>query len=577
MSANIANLIMIIYIVIVIIAIIAIIIVTKKKIRKQFVDTLTNLERDKNLIISGSILAELNKVESLINNKELEEKYNYWKSIFKNIKDVKVPKITDDLIEAEELVKVGTSEVINERLALIEFDIFVVKSEANDLLNSIKEITLSEQKNREIVTKLKTEYRTIFLQYNNNNKEDYAMIQNPLELQFENVDKLFSAFELAMQNNVYSEVGKIVKALDDTIGNLKIVIDEAPSIILMGTEMIPKRIEDINKISQKMISEGYNLDYLKLDYNIQESEKKVADVFDRLKVLNLEDSIFELRTILDYFEKLYSDFDKEKIAKKMFDEYIRSVILRARKIKKIVQNLSAKIQDIKYSYDLTDDDIKVISELDKEANECAEAYEVVMNNFRSKEFAYSKLTKEMEVINDRLSKAEDKLSYTLRSLDSLHEDAVRAHEQKDEIKNLMRQAREHILSYKLPIIPNSYMIQYEEAVDSIREMALELEKKPISIKTLNMRVDTARDLSLKVVQSSINTVKTASMAESAIVYGNRYRAINSSIDNGLTKAERLFFKGEFNAALTEAIKSINVVEPGIQQRLLEAYRNENVK
>lgn len=577
MSANIANLIMIIYFVIVIIAIIAIIFITRKRIRKQFVDTLTNLERDKNLIISGSILAELNKVESLINNKELEEKYNYWKSIFKNIKDVKVPKITDDLIEAEELVKVGTSEVINERLALIEFDIFIVKSEANDLLNSIKEITLSEQKNREIVTKLKTEYRTIFLQYNNNNKEDYAMIQNPLELQFENVDKLFSAFELAMQNNVYSEVGKIVKALDDTIGNLKIVIDEAPSIILMGTEMIPKRIEDINKISQKMISEGYNLDYLKLDYNIAEAEKKVADVFDRLKVLNLEDSIFELRTILDYFEKLYSDFDKEKIAKKMFDEYIRSVILRARKIKKIVQNLSAKIQDIKYSYDLTDDDIKVISELDKEANECAESYEVVMNNFRSKEFAYSKLTKEMEVINDRLNKAEDKLSYTLRSLDSLHEDAVRAHEQKDEIKNLMRQAREHILSYKLPVIPNSYMIQYEEAVDSIREMALELEKKPISIKTLNMRVDTARDLSLKVVQSSINTVKTASMAESAIVYGNRYRAINSSIDNGLTKAERLFFKGEFNAALTEAIKSINVVEPGIQQRLLEAYRNENVK
>ena len=577
MSANIINLIMIIYVVVVIIAIIAIILVTKKKIKKQFVDTLTNLERDKNLIISGSILAELNKVESLINNKELEEKYNYWKSLFKNIKDNDVPKITDDLIDAEELIKVGSNEVINERLALIEFDIFVVKSKANDLLNAIKEITLSEQKNREIVTKLKTEYRTIFLQYNNNNKEDYAMIQNPLELQFENIDKLFSAFELAMQNNVYSEVGKIVKALDDTIGNLKIVIDEAPSIILMGTEMIPKRIEDINKISQKMISEGYNLDYLKLDYNISEAEKKVADVFDRLKVLNLEDSIFELRTILDYFDKLYSDFDKEKISKKLFDEYIRSVILRARKIKKIVQNLSSKIQEIKYSYDLTDDDIKVIGELDKEANECAEAYEVVMNNFRSKSFAYSKLTKEMEVINDRLNKAEDKLSYTLRSLDSLHEDAVRAHEQKDEIKNLMRQAREHILSYKLPVIPNSYMVQYEEAVDSIREMALELEKKPISIKVLNMRVDTARDLSLKVVQTSINTVKTASMAESAIVYGNRYRAINSNIDNGLSKAERLFFKGEFNAALTEAIKSINVVEPGIQQRLLEAYRNENVK
>ena len=577
MSGNIANILTVIYVIIAVIAIIAVIIVTRKKIKKQFTDTLMNLERDKNLIISGSILAELNKVESLINNVELEEKYNYWKSLFKQIKDEEVPKITDELIAAEELIKTGTNEVINERLALIEFDIFVVKSRSTDLLNSIKDITLSEQKNREIVTKLKTEYRTIFLQYNNNNKEDYAMIQNPLELQFENVDKLFSAFELAMQNNVYSEVGKIVKALDDTIGNLKIVIEEAPSIILMGTEMIPKRIEDVHKISQKMISEGYNLDYLKLDYNIAEAEKKVADVFDRLKVLNLEDSIFELRTILDYFDKLYSDFDKEKISKKVFDEYIRSVILRARKIKKIIQNLAARIQDIKYSYDLSDKEVQVISELDSEADACIDAYEECMNKFRAKNTAYSRLTKEMENINERLNKTEDKLSYTLQSLGSYHEDEVRAHEQKEEIKNLMRQAREHMLSYKLPVIPKDYLVQYEEAVEAIREMAIELEKKPIQIKQLNTRVDTARDLSLKVVQTSINTVKTASMAESAIVYGNRYRALNSSIDNGLSKAERLFFKGEFNASLTEAIKSINVVEPGIQQRLLEAYRNESVK
>ena len=88
----------------------------------------------------------------------------------------------------------------------------------------------------------------------------------------------FSAFELAMENNVYSEVGKIVKALDDTIGNLKIVIEEAPSIILLGKNLIPKKIEEVSKINEKMKSEGYNLDYLKIEYNINESEKKIADI-----------------------------------------------------------------------------------------------------------------------------------------------------------------------------------------------------------------------------------------------------------------------------------------------------------
>ena len=129
-------------------------------------------------------------------------------------------------------------------------------------------------------------------------------------------------------------------------------------------------------------------------------------------------------------------------------------------------------------------------------------------------------------------------------------------------------------SFKLPIIPKNYYVELEEANEAMREMIIELEKKPISIKTLNTRVDTARDLVLKVYNTSLEIVKTASMAENAIVYGNRYRAINASIDNGLTKAERDFFKGNFKSSLEYAINAINVIEPGIHKRLLEAYQKE---
>ena len=576
MSEQLVNMITIAYFIVTVITVVVAVFIVKKNIKKQYEDTLMTLERNKNLIISGSILSELNKVESLINNKDLEDKYNYWKSIFKEIKDTDVPNITDELITMEESIGLKNFKEANEDLARIEFEIYMAKSKAQKLLDDIKEITLSEQKNREIVTKLKSEYRQIFLQYNNNNKEDYLLIQIPLELQFENVDKLFSAFEMAMENNVYSEVGKIVKALDDTISNLKIVIEEAPSIILMGKNMIPNRIEEISSIYNKMVSDGYNLDYLNIDYNIQESEKKIADIFDRLNVLNLEDSIFELRTIMDYFDKLYGDFDKEKISKKLFDDYIRSVILKCKKLKKIIANLSNKIDDIKYSYDLTDDDVKIISELGKELDECESLYEEVITKYREKNTAYSRLTKEMEKINLRIVKAEDKLDYTLRSLGSLKEDEIRAREQLDEIKSIIKQAKTHMSSYKLPVVPKNYYVELEEANEAIREMILELEKTPISIKTLNTRVDTARDLVLKVFNTSIEIVKTASMAENAIVYGNRYRYTNSSINAGLTKAERDFFKGNFKSSLEYAINSINVVEPGIHKRLLDAYKNENM-
>ena len=574
MSPEFLRMVTIFYGIITFVVVIAIIILTIKKLKTQYKNTLIELERSKNLIISGAILAELNKVESLINNKDLEEKYNYWKSLFKSIKDNEVTNITDELISAEELLDGRNYAQVKDLLGRIEFDIYISKSKAQRLLEDIKEITLSEQKNREIVTKLKADYRSLFLQYNNNNKDDYSLIETPLELQFENIDKVFSAFELAMEGNVYSEVGKIVKALDDSIGNLRVVIEEAPSIILLGKNLIPNRIKEINKLYEKMKSEGFNLNYLNIEYNISESEKKVADVFDRLNVLNLEDSIFELRTIMEYFDSLYSDFDKEKISKKMFDEYFRSVIIKCKKLKKIIGNLSNKIDDIKFSYDLTDDDVKIIVELKNEVLECENGYENIVTLFREKETAYSKLNKEMEIINARLLKCEDKLDYTLRSLGSLHEDEIRAREQLDEIKSIVKQAKAHMNSYKLPVVPKNYEVELEEANEAIKNMIIELERQPISIKTLNTRVDTARDLVLKVYNTSLEIVKTASMAENAIVYGNRYRPVNQSIEAGLTKAEREFFKGNFKSSLEYAINSINVIEPGIYTRLLEAYKNE---
>ena len=103
MSEQLLNMITIAYFIVTVIVVIVSIILVKRNIKKQHEDTLNVLERNKNLIISGSILSELNKVESLINNKELEKKYEIWKNKFKNIKDKEVPKIKDKIIDVEEL------------------------------------------------------------------------------------------------------------------------------------------------------------------------------------------------------------------------------------------------------------------------------------------------------------------------------------------------------------------------------------------------------------------------------------------------------------------------------------------
>ena len=561
----------VLYYVVTIIIVIVILNLINSRERNKLKKQIDELEKEKNLVISASMLSELNKVEALVNNDEMRAKLDDWKKRFSNIRDVEMPKITDTINDIEELFEDHNFKELKGLILKADFDLNNLKTKASFLLDEIKDVTLSEERNRETITKLKAQYREIVATYKDY-EEDYAIIKVPLELQFENVDKLFQTFEVAMEQNAYTEVGKIVKAIADIIDNLKVVVEETRPIVNLGKNLIPKRIEDIKNISEKMTREGYNLDYLNIDYNIEEANKKMQDIFQRLNVLNIEDSLFELKTMHDYFDSLYNDFDKEKISKKIYEDYSRSILIKATKLEKVNNELYKKIDDIKYSYDLNDDEVAVIAEIKQEIMNIRASYDKIVDIGRSHVLSYSKLAREMEIINSKLVKTEEKLNGALKTLGSLKEDELRAREQLEEIKKILNQTKDKIRSFKLPAIPKNYYVEMSEAMEAIDELIKALDKRPISIKILNLRVDTARDLVLKVYNTINETVKTARMAEAAIVYGNRYRVTNKEVDFGLTKAENLFVKGNFKNSLENAINAINIVEPGIHNRLLEEYK-----
>lgn len=551
-----------------IILVIVVLNVINNKEKKKLKAEIEKLEKEKNMIISASMLSELNKVEALVNNDEMKEKLDDWKARFNDIKDKDMPKITETINEIEELFLEKNFKDLKCLVLKADFDLNNLKTKASFLLDEIKDVTLSEERNRETITKLKAQYREILSTYKDYENE-YEIVKVPLELQFENIEKLFNAFEVSMEQNAYTEVGRIVKAIADVIGNLKVIIEETRPIVSLGKNLIPKKEEDIKNIYDKMTREGYNLEYLNIDANIEEANKKIKDIFGRLNVLNVEDSLFELKTMHDYFDSLYADFDKERYSKKIYEDYSRSILIKATKLEKVNNELYKKIGDIKYSYDLTDDEVSVISEIKDEIMNIRASYDKVVDIARSKTLAYSKLAREMEIINSRLVKTEEKLNGALKTLGSLKEDELRAREQLEEIKRILSQTKEKIRSYKLPIVPKNYYVEMSEAMEAINELVKELDKRPISIKILNLRVDTARDLVLKVYNTVNETVKTAKMAETAIVYGNRYRVTNKEVDFGLIKAENAFFKGNFKNSLENAINAINIVEPGIHKKLLE--------
>jgi septation ring formation regulator EzrA len=316
------------------------------------------------------------------------------------------------------------------------------------------------------------------------------------------------------------------------------------------------------------------LAFLKVDYNLDEINKKMSVIEDKLKILNIDSSNFELKTFLDYLDNLFNEFNHEKRSRKVFEETVRDFKTKIIKINGVVSDVYAQIDDIKSMYNLQDKDLEYLKSIQKDLFDINVNYNEIIKELKSKAKPYSKLKNDIIFLSNRLKDVELDLDECLKTLGSMQDDEERAREQLDEMTTLLKKCKSKMHSYKLPLISNNYFIELSEANEAIEEVIKELKKSPITIKTLNIRVDTARDLALKLYNTANEMVKTAKLSEMTIVYGNRYRPLSMEIERGLDNASKLFFKGNYKESLEQAVNSINIVEPDIYKKMLAVYNNE---
>lgn len=536
----------------------------------RYKNEIKKLEIEKNTIASTPISLELSKVEPIIKNDKMEEKYNKWQDKYRNIKENRLPKIDDLLIELDIVLEKRDYKTFLAIASRTELELYKIKSSAERLLEQIKEITLSEEKYRGIVTKLKNRYRTINKNFQDN-KNLYGEVAELINLQLENIESKFLDFEKVMEVNDYIEVVHIVKGLEVMINHIDIAVSECPDVLLMASSIIPNRMNEVFLTCKDMTTQGYPLDYLNIDYNIEETNKIINDIMQRVKVLNLENALFELKTILDYYDSLFLDFEKEKLAKKIYIDMESDFRNRLNKTNELVKDIYSQLDDIKNMYDLDDNDIQIIYDVNKILVVINDDYKKLIARNEAKSTPYSVLHFEIVDLSKRLISMEEEFDQAMKSLGNMYDDEERAREQLDEIQEFLKECKKKIRCYKLPVVPRKYFVELNEANDAIEEVVKELRRQPIEIKTLNIRVDTARDLVLKLYNTTNDMVKTAELAEMAIVYGNRYRSVYSDIDVGLQESESMFYKGNYKNSLDKAIKTIQIVEEDIYTKLLKIY------
>ncbi len=541
-----------------------------KKIKK----TLEKLEVEKNELATSPIVPELAKVESYLNNDKLKALYDEWSNRLKQIKEVQIPKLSDMILDAEYSLSQMDYKSTMYKIAKLEMELYKVRTNSDFLFGEIKDLTSSEERSRTVITSYKARYRALYQKFNDS-KQEFGGYADVISTQFEVIAKRFEDFETIMDNSEYTEVDKILNIIDELLNHMTVVIEEVPSIVLMIDSVIPKSIKEVEDTYNEMIKEGYPLDYLNVEYNLKEISNKVEEIASRTKKLDMNQSLVELKVLGEYFDNVFKDFEKEKLDRKTYEEKVLSFSTKLTKINGVVDDIYNSLNDIKNIYNLKQDDMVVLEQIRSELNDLNTNFKVLQDHTKfNNTFAYSKLVSEIEGLSNNLSHTEEKLDKVLNVIGNMHDDEVRARQQLEEIKLVLKDSKLQMRDYKLPIIPDYYYVELNEANVAIKEIVKELDKKPITIEVLNTRVDTARDLVLKLYTKTKELMKNAMFAEKAIVYGNRYRSSNSELNESLNMSEKLFFSGEYKKSFELTVNVLNKIEPGIYNKILNLYSSK---
>ena len=558
-------------IVITIISVISVLYAIRSAKNKGYKKQIEKLDIEKNKIVSTPIVPELSKIETYRKNEKIETMYKEWNKRLSDIRDVQIPKITDMILEADYCLSQRDYKSTLYKIAKLEMEIYKVRTNAEFLLDDIKDITTSEERSRKVITKYKKEYRELYDKFKES-ENDYADIAETVNLQFGAIAHKFEEYEDILDSNRYNEVDNTVNTIEDMLKHMTIVIDEMPQIVLMAENILPKKIKEVLENYEELKKQGYTLDYLNVEYNVSEANKKINDILERAKMLDMKDSLLELKVLMEYFENVFDDFEKEKVNKKEYSDTIANFQKKLSRMNKLVNEIFKKLESIKKVYNLEEEDINLLQKIRVELKKLNDDYKVLIEHTQNNAFSFSKINKELENLVARLRLIEESLDQTLDTIGSMKDDESRARQQLEEVKKILRRSRKLLREYELPVIPDNYFIELQEAQGAIKELIAELNKSPINIDNLNMRVETARDLVIKLHNRSKEMVKSAAFAEMTMVYGNRYRSKYEELDKNLAYSEMLFFKGEYKKALQLSINTLNKVEPGIQNKLVEYYK-----
>jgi septation ring formation regulator len=535
-------------------------------IKKKYFREMDRLEAWKIDLLNRPILDEMSKVKQLNMTGQTEELFERWRNQWDDVVTVKLPDLEEMLFDAEEYIdryRFNKAKGVQQE---IERKLQETEDQIKNILEEIRELVGSEEKNRVEIEQLKEVYREtkkMLLAH----RHTFGKAEKLLETQLNVVSNKFHEFADKTELGNYLEAREVVLIIQSQLETITNHMNLIPQFLIECQSILPNQLSDVRVGYREMVQQGYYLGHIEVEKEIDQLEENLLKYFDFIEetaIEKVEEGINEIKERVDI---LFDLLEKEVHAKHFVvknEKPTSDLLVSTHKENEFLANEVIHVQE---TYQLTDGDIETQKNLEKELATVYKHFDILVEKVKNNETAQTEIEDELKEIREQLNAIQEDQQIFTSKLQALRKDEREAREKVWELTKKVGEALRLVSKSNIPGLPSDFKYLLEDTNESIQNVKFQLDEKPLNISALNQYLEIAELTVEKLTGTTIELIENVMLAEKAIQYGNRYRSRYPSVAKGLSYAEVAFRHYDYQEALEQAAASLEGIDPSALRKI----------
>ncbi len=558
------------FVLITLIVVLLVFFVVRTILKKRLSKTFSECEVRYNAIRSVPILFKLNKANGLAKvNKDVSERVEKAKKTYETLQE-DIAGLADMLANCEDNIVDGRLKKAKNQLteATPLFEQFEVR--VRDLDHELDGLLEEESHQRVLIIEYKDEFRMIKSRYvQRGNSLTYA--HEALDQQVKEIENGFSSFEEWMFATEFDKAKVQSSAIRESMDSLKTKIDELPDLIVKAKGVIPQLIGNVSELYGVARDKSVYLDHLEVPRNLEVVSETLKDDLTHLKLAEYDHIKEHLKESEVRLEQLKEQINREVKAKDEVDVVSAAAFSLLDTLTGQVAQLKKDIPVIIARFNFPDFEVRV-NACESRVNDLMILRSKLIRMQNEERIPSSTLLISLRECQQDVELCGKDINTLLTLIDEANADETRARKQVLKLYLILNDIQIRMKKQHLPQISEQYHDDLLRSYQYVAAIQRLLTEEVLNVAILNGTVNEAIDYIYRLHNNVNNLIGVATMAESAIVYANKYRSTFLDINADLNRAEFAFRNGEYTQSLSTIVNAIDRHQPGISH---EEFIKEN--